>query len=64
MLPRLNSIDGELKAINTRIDGMEKSITESDKRPNPSDQKFRAELKKQCKLSSTISTTSSTLTEG
>lgn len=25
MLPRLNSIDGELKAINTRIDSFEKS---------------------------------------
>ena len=56
MLPRLNSIDGELKAINTkidgelkaintRIDGMEKSITESDKRAESFRSEFRAELK-------------------
>jgi hypothetical protein len=56
MLPRLNSIDGELKAINTRIDGelkaintridsVEKSIAESDKRAESFRSEFRAELK-------------------
>ena len=51
-LPRLNSIDGELKAINTRIDavhgridGVEKSIGESDKRTESFRSEFRAELK-------------------
>jgi vacuolar-type H+-ATPase subunit I/STV1 len=51
-LPRLNSIDGELKAINTRIDavhgridGVEKSISESDKRAESFRSEFRAELK-------------------
>jgi|SRR5580692_6929013 vacuolar-type H+-ATPase subunit I/STV1 len=51
-LPRLNSIDGELKAINTRIDavhgridGVEKSISESDKRTESFRSEFRAELK-------------------
>jgi hypothetical protein len=45
MLPRLNSIDGELKAISTRIDGMETSIAESDKRAESFRSEFRAELK-------------------
>jgi vacuolar-type H+-ATPase subunit I/STV1 len=45
MLPRLNSIDGELKAISTRIDGMEKSIAESDKTAESFRSEFRAELK-------------------
>jgi hypothetical protein len=45
LLPRLNSIDGELKAINTRMDGMDKSITESDKRAESFRSEFRAELK-------------------
>jgi septal ring factor EnvC (AmiA/AmiB activator) len=52
LLPRLNSIDGELKAINiridskdTKIDGVEKSISESDKRAGSFRGEFRAELK-------------------
>lgn len=45
LLPRLNSIDGELRAINTRVDGMEKSIAESDKRTESFGSEFRAELK-------------------
>ena len=45
LLPRLNSIDGELKAINTRMDGMDKSKTESDKRSESFRSEFRAELK-------------------
>jgi len=32
LLPRLNSIDGELKSINTRIDSVDRSIGELDKR--------------------------------
>jgi hypothetical protein len=45
LLSRLNSIDGELKAINTRVDGMEKSIAESDRRAESFRSEFRAELK-------------------
>ncbi len=44
-MPRLNSIDGELKAIHTRADDMEKSIAESDKRAESFRSEFRAELK-------------------
>lgn len=32
LLPRLNSIDGELKSINTRIDSVDTRIDEMDKR--------------------------------
>jgi uncharacterized protein YicC (UPF0701 family) len=32
LLPRLNSIDGELKSINTRIDSVHKGVDEMDKR--------------------------------
>ena len=34
LLPRLNSIDGELKSINTRIDSVNTRIDEMDKRMN------------------------------
>jgi hypothetical protein len=44
-LPRLNSIDGELKAINIRMGGFERSISESDKRTESFRSEFRAELK-------------------
>jgi vacuolar-type H+-ATPase subunit I/STV1 len=55
MLPRLNSIDGELKAMNTRIDavngriddsvkGLTARIDESDKRAESFRSEFRAEL--------------------
>jgi hypothetical protein len=44
-MPRLNSVDGELKAIHTRADDMEKSIAESDKRAESFRSEFRAELK-------------------
>ena len=55
MLPRLNSIDGELKAMNTRIDavngriddsvrGLAARIDESDKRAESFRSEFRAEL--------------------
>jgi vacuolar-type H+-ATPase subunit I/STV1 len=55
LLPRLNSIDGELKSINAKVDGIEKSInakvdgieksiSESDKRAESFRAEFRAEL--------------------
>jgi hypothetical protein len=45
MLPRLNSIDGELKAINTRIDATNSTIDGVEKSVSPSKSELRTEIR-------------------
>jgi hypothetical protein len=45
MLPRLNSIDGELKAINTRIGATNSTIDGVEKSVSPSKSELRTEIR-------------------
>ena len=49
MLPRLNTIDGELKAINTKIDGVEKSASENHKNLTAIIDSFKSEMRAELK---------------